>query len=165
MKSNPLCCVLLICGLTVATVPLAMSCSGTRGQHAPRVSPADADSLYAQLEQEFALGDFDAAEATARRLLSGDPGFERAEDVHMIAARASVAAQNYVQAAKHALVVVEDYPLSPYREEALFIAADSYRELGKYYESADLLLGLLTSPVDPEMEGRALNALKILSHE
>jgi len=47
----------------------------------------------------------------------------------------------------------------------LFIAAESYQHLGKYYDSADMLLQLLSSPVDAEIEGRALSALRMLSQE
>jgi branched-chain amino acid transport system substrate-binding protein len=45
------------------------------------------------------------------------------------------------------------------------MTAESYQALEKYYESADALLQLLSSPLDPEMEGRVLNALKALSQD
>lgn len=131
-----------------------------RGPEEPRAS---ADSLFAITKSDFAAARYEAAETAARRLLTDYPHYERVDEVSTIAARASKQSENYVQAVKYALFVVDNHPLSPYREEDLFIAAESYGALRKYYESADLLLRLLSSPVDPEMEARALALLKTLS--
>lgn len=133
-----------------------------RGQRPQNVNP---DSLFAEVNDAFAAGDFEGAETMARRLIQADPTFSQLDQVYTVAARASAAAGDPVQAAKYAIAVVDQYPLSPYREEALFIAADAYRELGRYYDSANLLLLLLTSPVDPETEGRALVALRSLAQD
>jgi ABC-type branched-subunit amino acid transport system substrate-binding protein len=97
--------------------------------------------------------------------VSNYPGFAHGDEVYTIAARASMSMGDYTQAVKYALVVADKYAVSPYREEALFMASDAYLELGKYYESADVLLQLLSSPLDQEMEGRALNGLKSLSQD
>ena len=148
-------------------ISFGAGCSGV-GQRGPGTSEMPAeypDSPYSRLQQEFATGDLEAAQATAWRLISGYLVSERADEVHTIAARVSLLMGDYVQAAKYALVVVDNNPLSPYREEALFIAAESYAELGQYYESADLLLQLLSSPLDADMEGRALNAIRTLSQD
>ena len=138
---------------------------GQRSQRPPDLPEEYADTLYTQLKSEFDHGDFLAAEKTARRLADGYPGFDRVDEVLTIGARASVLATDYVQAVKYALAVVDGHPLSPYREEALFIAAESYHQIGKPYQSADMLLQLLSSPVDAEMEGRALSALRVLSQK
>jgi branched-chain amino acid transport system substrate-binding protein len=163
----PLRTALLLLAAVFVAVLLAGGCAqvGQQTQRPPDLPEEYADTLYTQLKSEFEVGDFMAAEKTARRLADDYPSFDRVDEVLTIGARSSVLANDYVQAVKYALVVVDDHSLSPYREEALFIAAESYHQLGKPYQSATMLLQLLSSPVDAEMEGRALSALRILSQE
>jgi branched-chain amino acid transport system substrate-binding protein len=151
--------------VTACLIALAITtgCGGrfSRGTaEAPHVS---ADSLFTIVKVEYAAGRYDAAEAGARRLLSDHPKFENADEVCVIGARASQQTENYAQAVKYSLFVVDNLPLSPHREELLFLGADAYGALRKYNESADMLLRLLSSPVDPEMEAQALSALKALA--
>ena len=157
----------LVFGILMLELLLVLGgCAQTGGlSHAERRPSIDPDSLFVDVNDAFTMGDFPRAEKLARRLIEADPSFDRIDEVYITAARASAATGNGVQAAKYALVVVDEYPLSPFHEEALFIAADADRELGRYYDSANLLLKLLSSPVDQETQARALAALRSLAHD
>jgi len=165
MKSNDfarLKSLLCVAAVGVFAYGCAVTSSGDKRTSTPSIP---ADTMYAQVKTAFAKGDYEAVDSAARRLVTDYPGFDRADEVYMIAARSSAASEDPVQAAKYALAVVDGFPVSPYREEALFVAAEGYSDLGRYYESADMLLRILTAPSTPEMEGRAFNALKALSRE
>jgi branched-chain amino acid transport system substrate-binding protein len=110
-------------------------------------------------------GAFESAEAAARELIFNFPDYSRIDEVHYLAAQASFTLAQFAQAAKYALVVDEHYAVSPYRAEAVFLAAQSLHQLGRFYDSAQLILRLLSSPLDPELEARCNGGLAALSEQ
>jgi branched-chain amino acid transport system substrate-binding protein len=154
-----------VLSILVIAFIVGTGCGGNVARRTPEVPSVDADSLHAILKNAFAAGRYDVAEAAARHLITDHPRYEAADEVCIVGARACQQLEDYAQAVKYSLFVVDNIPLSPHREEALFIAADAYGALRKYDESADMLLRLLSSPVDPEMEARALTSLKALAQD
>lgn len=153
--------------LVVVAVAAASGCGVATnvGRGRVDVTPAYGDSLRAQIQVAFENQQFESAEAKARELITNFAGYRDLDAVYLIAARSSYLMGNHAQAVKYAMAIPEQYAVSPYVGESLFLAADSYRELGMYFESADVLLQLLSSAVDPELGGRALNMLKSISQD
>lgn len=124
-----------------------------------------ADSLHSRARYDLEAGAFSSAEAAARELIFAYPTYPRLDDVHYLAAQASFSLGQYAQATKYAEVVRDRYAVSPHRDEATYLLAEAYHELGRSYDSADVILGLLASPIDPTLEARCNNALSALSEQ
>ncbi|MFQ5511284.1 MAG: ABC transporter substrate-binding protein [Candidatus Krumholzibacteriia bacterium] len=159
--------VVLVLAATASGVLLCLGCATTGGTRLGdrALSLAQGDSLYAAITAAYAAGDFDTVDRSARKLIYSLPDYARSDEVLLTAATASRAAGDPVQAVKYAAMIPEKYPLSPYREEALFLTAAAYQDLGKYYESAGALSAVLASPIDPDMEHRALAALNDVTRD
>jgi outer membrane protein assembly factor BamD (BamD/ComL family) len=102
---------------------------------------SNSDSLYVQLKMDFEAEDFEGAEAAARQFIFNYPQHPNIDEAHLIAARAGYQLAAYTQAVKYANVIPEEYPVSRYREEALFLSAEARAELGEYYQSAQTSWG------------------------
>ncbi len=152
---------------SAACVWLALGCASTSGSNlrGRSFSHAYGDSLYTTITTAYAAGDFATLDAAVQTLIHNLPGDPRSDEVLLLGARASRAAGDPAQAIKYAAMIPANYPLSSRREEALFLTADAYRELGKFFESADALSAILNSPVDEDMEHRSLSALNAITRD
>jgi branched-chain amino acid transport system substrate-binding protein len=143
----------------------AAGCTMSGRSARTRGSSVPADSLYSDIKLDMDAGAFESAEAAARELIGAYPNFPAIDEVYYLAAQASFSRGEYAQAAKYAAVVDEEYALSPLRDESQLLLAESYHELGRFFESADVVLGLLASPIEPELEARCNSALKLLTEQ
>ena len=134
------------------------------GFHGGR-SGAQADTLHAHLALDFEQGRFEAVEPAALALILQFPDYSKLDSVHLLAARASFRLEAFAKAARFASEIPDKYPLSPLVEEALFLVADSQRNLERYYESAVTLSRLLAMPIEPDAYKRSLAVLRELSHD
>jgi len=142
----------------------ALGCASTGGVGTPeKVSSAHGDSLYTQVVEHSAAGEYQEAESSARELIYYFPMHERMDEVHFLAAAASFQLEDYSQAVKYATVVVEKYSVGPYSENALFLLSEANLALGKYYDAADALCRLLASPIDADANQRAMERLRAVS--
>lgn len=116
----------------------------------------------AELEESFDAGRFGAADSLARLILITDPENPGRDEVLFLACRANYSLASWAQTVKYAEELSSRHPLSPHREEALLLAAEAYRNLGRFYESAEVLSRLLESPLDARVEQRALAELERL---
>lgn len=156
----------LVSALSSFALLCVFGCSkpSTLPSRAREPSPAFGDSLLAQAEFDLAQGNFKSAEEKARAVILGYPSHHALDEAHWVAAQACREKGDPAQAVSYAMRIPKEYPISPHRAEALWLAAEAYRELERYYESADALSMLLSEPVAVEDEARALAALKELFH-
>ncbi len=131
----------------------------------PKVSSGDSEVLLGELSRNFESGRYEAADSLARSIATMDPGFVRGDEVLYLGARSAEALDSPTQTVKYANELAAKYPLSPRLDDALKLAADAYRDLGQYYESAELLSRLLSSAIEPAMRERCLDDLRLLSSE
>ncbi len=131
-----------------------------KGHRSPQDISGGTAAVVAELKTRFDAGQFEAADSLARALLTADPDNPQADEVLFVAARASSSLESWVQTVKYAEELSSKYPLSPHREEGMLLAAEAYRKFERYYESAEVLSRLLSSPVDPDLERRSLVELR-----
>ncbi|MCZ6765899.1 MAG: penicillin-binding protein activator [bacterium] len=151
--------------LIFTTASLGMlGCASTGGLSSPEgLSPAHGDSLYAEVVEYSAAGEYEEAESSARELIYYFPRHKSVDEVHFLAAAASFQLENYSQAVKYATAVIDKYSVGPYTEDALFLLAEADLALEKYYDAADVLCRLLASPIDADASQRAMELLRALS--
>jgi branched-chain amino acid transport system substrate-binding protein len=117
--------------------------------------------MQADLQNEL----FEAAERKAREVIYHHRNYPQIDEVHIIAARASHRMEHFGGAVKYARVIAEEFPTSPFREEALYLIADGYYRTGQYYQSAESFSELLSSPIGEDLQQRSLSVLRDLSQD
>lgn len=149
-------------GVLLAVFVTTIGCATTQRAGRPSVDYPSADSLYSRVKYDMDAGAFTAAQEAAREMIYAYPNAPRLDEVHYLAAQAALSGGDYSQAAKYALAFEEKYAVSPYHDEAMFLLARSYHELGQSYDAANVILKLLASPIDPELRTRCDGALGAL---
>jgi branched-chain amino acid transport system substrate-binding protein len=136
----------LLPSLALCAVASMWSCTATRFPARPPSKPPteEVDSLFSQLGRAFDQGNYAQSQLLARRLLQADPQYSRADEAYFIGAK---------------------FALSPRRDDALLIIADSYANLGRFYESADAYSRLLAAPVGDDVRDHCLAALHDLAQQ
>jgi len=149
----------------LAAVALALVATSCTRAPKPAAGLSDegrvqASQLHEQMEVDVAAGDRAAAEATAREILSLYPGYARADEVAFAAGTLAAEAGRPADAARYFQKVATDYPASPLRDDAQIALARAWRALETPYRSADVLLELLQSPIEPGMRDAATVELR-----
>ena len=141
------------------------SASSRSGASAPTVSEGDPDAFLAELQRLYDTGRYQAADSLARVIVTVSPEFPGGDEALYVGALASKEINSPSQTVRYAEQLAEKYPLSPRLDESLKLAADAYRKLGQYYQSADMLSRMLSSPLKPAMRERCLADLRELASE
>ncbi|MEJ2720886.1 MAG: ABC transporter substrate-binding protein [bacterium] len=137
--------------------------AGRSGASGEAPSGGDPTALYAQIKTEFDAGDFEAAKIHSAEFLDAYPDDPKTDEVLFIAVKSSHGTSDFAEAVRYAQRSPDALELSPYRDETMVLEADAYKNLGLYYESADMLSRLLELPIDPELRESCLVELRDLA--
>jgi branched-chain amino acid transport system substrate-binding protein len=129
--------------------------SGGRSATLDEQSSTRATDLLSQVQAEKAEGNLEAASRTAQNLVNNYPGFAQMDQATYLAGEIAFEQGHYDAAASYFDAVAANYPLSQFRPQAQLMAARSYVALEMYDKGADILAGLLESPLEPQMRDAA----------
>jgi branched-chain amino acid transport system substrate-binding protein len=143
---------------------LLVSCSIIPSADQPKDSQTweAAETLTVQIERSMQANDYVMAGMQAKKIMYGYPGFYRADEVYYLASQAAHSLGKFDEAARYAVVVVDSFPTSAKREEALLLASRCLIELQNYRLGADALLKIFSEPSSQDVRSQAEATLREL---
>jgi branched-chain amino acid transport system substrate-binding protein len=147
----------VLAALALVASMLTGACTrSTRGAATLDAESRDqAEFLFRQAKADWADGEVELAAERMRQLVNNYPGFAMADEAVYVAGEITYELGRFDESAAYFQSVSENYPLSPLRPPAELFAARSYKELGMYSKSAELLIELLGRPLEEDLREAA----------
>ena len=150
----------------VCLVALLIGCAqmGGGANYGP-TEQARANELFTSLRADVSSGHLDEAAATASGLINSYPRFEHLDEVYYLAGQVADGQGRHAQAAAYYDQLIDAYPVSAFRTQALTAAAADYATLDDPVREADRLLTLEASPIEATARTTASRRLAALAHD